>query len=1052
MGLTLPNIPGFADVPDLALAAGEFAQGVLLGRIAENANMGMVRPEVFVTQQKHGDTVPLPISTVDGYGYSRDELIYMWGVQSTGAPTTGQPSYPKLLIWFAQWFVNQDTGEVTSEIWYSNDSGKTTQKTNDGTLVVYAIATRRKNSLFLSAAPTYSDVADSEFATDKALHETPLRQLNKNAKFGVVGSEAIYMGTYKSLDVVAAPVSQADGYVYDKTTEVIWLWSWVWTTDGDTYQAPVATVPVFGNLLTQLDRIDAHVEADGTVHTNVGYRYDSYIDMGDQFGRIAVTALCFRGGVSGITSANDFAWFDSTLLGPGDPCRTDLMVQINKNVREAVARPEMFDAGDFNDGDTVPLPTSGIDGYTYTRAECIYLYEMGDTGVIPRPSPYHGNIRLIGWSGSVNQSTGVVSISEIHKKDGGANVTDNNGTLRVKILAFRNSSHTLPVPQVISSDGGDSASNPGSSGNVSNGSFDNFSGGSGQTIGDGWTEVSDAAGTRSYSVEASLSPVGSSQGITVNSGAGNLGGVRTARTQVCPGDRWVLVFRAAASAAITTGFKARLRFWDLDAANSVTADVVSGALGTSVVNQIIGVQIPANGDTNLWTGQATVALSAAPGWTPAWVDLEFVVDAPDVTATVSVDDVDWLLATRNLQGREVDTADPTDGDVFYWDNASKKIKTKTVSGGSGGGGVNAQTGTSYSVVSGDNGKLLTFTNASPIAVAFPNANTLASTFYTEIENRGAGTLTITPTGCTLDGGSALILGPNQGVRIFGDGTNYYCGRGRSSDADLMVSDVTTNNASTAKHGFLQKLPGGTSTFLRGDGAFSAPPGTGGGGVSAYGIANPWSWYDAAQLSGFSDGDQVTQWPDFSGYGRDAVGRKTSTSYPVYKTSILNGKPIVRFSGSNYFGGHWPQTQACFSVFIVFKITSLTPAYTGIVGVVWDSDLGGWFVKSSGKTALYMSSSVYDGTGSATLGTSTFYIMSMIWGPTAIQTRVALANDSSAVALGSGWPDTTRVLFGNQSVAGRLFTGDMAEILTFGRSLSNTDRDTVENALKSKYGL
>jgi len=43
-----------------------------------------------------------------------------------------------------------------------------------------------------------------------------------------------------------------------------------------------------------------------------------------------------------------------------------------------------------------------------------------------------------------------------------------------------------------------------------------------------------------------------------------------------------------------------------------------------------------------------------------------------------------------------------------------------------------------------------------------------------------------------------------------------------TDATIVTTDVTTNNATTSKHGWLQKLPGGTSTFLRADGAFAAP--------------------------------------------------------------------------------------------------------------------------------------------------------------------------------------------------------------------------------------
>jgi hypothetical protein len=50
--------------------------------------------------------------------------------------------------------------------------------------------------------------------------------------------------------------------------------------------------------------------------------------------------------------------------------------------------------------------------------------------------------------------------------------------------------------------------------------------------------------------------------------------------------------------------------------------------------------------------------------------------------------------------------------------------------------------------------------------------------------------------------------------------------------DLATPDDNTDlNASTLRHGLLQKLPGGTTDFLRADGTFAAPPG-GGGGVAS----------------------------------------------------------------------------------------------------------------------------------------------------------------------------------------------------------------------------
>lgn len=62
------------------------------------------------------------------------------------------------------------------------------------------------------------------------------------------------------------------------------------------------------------------------------------------------------------------------------------------------------------------------------------------------------------------------------------------------------------------------------------------------------------------------------------------------------------------------------------------------------------------------------------------------------------------------------------------------------------------------------------------------------------------------------------------------GTNHESG---GSDAikldDLATPDDNTDlNASTSKHGLMQKYPGGTTNFLRADGSFAAPPGGGGG--------------------------------------------------------------------------------------------------------------------------------------------------------------------------------------------------------------------------------
>lgn len=54
-------------------------------------------------------------------------------------------------------------------------------------------------------------------------------------------------------------------------------------------------------------------------------------------------------------------------------------------------------------------------------------------------------------------------------------------------------------------------------------------------------------------------------------------------------------------------------------------------------------------------------------------------------------------------------------------------------------------------------------------------------------------------------------------------------RPRTTDASLVTSDITTNNASTTKHGFLKKLDNTATNFMNGQGDWAAP------GVSSAGL-------------------------------------------------------------------------------------------------------------------------------------------------------------------------------------------------------------------------
>jgi len=115
--------------------------------------------------------------------------------------------------------------------------------------------------------------------------------------------------------------------------------------------------------------------------------------------------------------------------------------------------------------------------------------------------------------------------------------------------------------------------------------------------------------------------------------------------------------------------------------------------------------------------------------------------------------------------------------------------------------VNAQVGTSYTVLDSDRGKLVTFTNASAVAVTLPQATAQSGSFplgwFAEFENRGAGTVTITPTTSTINGGASITLATNNSVKIVCDGTNYFALLGKTAintTSAVTHEFATSNNA------------------------------------------------------------------------------------------------------------------------------------------------------------------------------------------------------------------------------------------------------------------
>jgi hypothetical protein len=205
-----------------------------------------------------------------------------------------------------------------------------------------------------------------------------------------------------------------------------------------------------------------------------------------------------------------------------------------------------------------------------------------------------------------------------------------------------------------------------------------------------------------------------------------------------------------------------------------TVTLTNAATNYVVVHRTTGVVSVSTSNTN-YNNTATYARL-----------YQLTVAGGVVTATVDGRmDTGGVLQGASVTGGTVTSVDASGG--VQTASGSLITATGTVRGASV---FNAQTGTTYTIVTGDRGKLLTLSNASAIAVTLPQAGaSFPDGWYVDVKCIGAGTATITPTTSTVDGAASAALSINQSARIVSDGTNYRTVLTGGSGSGAVATDV-----------------------------------------------------------------------------------------------------------------------------------------------------------------------------------------------------------------------------------------------------------------------
>jgi hypothetical protein len=137
-------------------------------------------------------------------------------------------------------------------------------------------------------------------------------------------------------------------------------------------------------------------------------------------------------------AVGSFTEIDPSSFYPGQSLRASTMRLIADNCREAMLTPEFFGPVAYADADTIPLPTSTVDGYAYSRAELQYVWEWSDT-----TNASGSHLRVPIFYASINQSTGVVTLNVWRLPPGGPWTDTDNTRARITVLviAHRERSH-----------------------------------------------------------------------------------------------------------------------------------------------------------------------------------------------------------------------------------------------------------------------------------------------------------------------------------------------------------------------------------------------------------------------------------------------------------------------------------------------------------------------------------------------------------------------------------------------------------------------------------
>lgn len=195
------------------------------------------------------------------------------------------------------------------------------------------------------------------------------------------------------------------------------------------------------------------------------------------------------------------------------------------------------------------------------------------------------------------------------------------------------------------------------------------------------------------------------------------------------------------------------------------------------------------------------------------------------------------------------------------------------------------------------------------------------------------------------------------------------------------------------------------------------------------------WLKADSLT-LNDDDPISTWTDSSSNGNNATG--VTTARPLYKVNVLNGKPVVRFDGSNDVLNF---TSALSTIRTAIFVVKYTTGYLNYAPILGHASLYDWHAPPIDGNIVWTSYS------NAYVQAATAYNNGTSLAATSIPRDIT--NFQLVEFLTTGNVNGGRL--GNDR-GGSWFKGDYAEVIIYNNVISEVNRKNIEAYLATKYGL